>query len=53
MQVIRRVFLFVVFVYKPALAPLDPPRQLELLGQLGSEGMARRLQLLRAEGLLP
>jgi type IV pilus assembly protein PilN len=34
-------------------APLDPPRQLELLGQLGSEGMARRLQLLRAEGLLP
>ncbi len=34
-------------------APLDPPRQLELLGRLGSEGMARRLQLLRAEGLLP
>jgi type IV pilus assembly protein PilN len=34
-------------------AELPPTRQLEVLRELGSEGMARRLQLLRAEGLLP
>jgi type IV pilus assembly protein PilN len=43
----------VAFELSVPFAPLDPPRQLELLGQLGSEGMARRLKLLRAEGLLP
>ena len=34
-------------------ATLPAPQQLELLQRYGSEGMARRLQLLRAEGLLP
>jgi type IV pilus assembly protein PilN len=34
-------------------ATLPPARQLELLRQLGSGGMARRLQLLQREGLLP
>jgi type IV pilus assembly protein PilN len=34
-------------------ATLPPQRQLELLQRYGSEGMARRLQLLRTEGLLP
>lgn len=32
---------------------LDAQRQLALLQQLGSEGMARRLNLLRSEGLMP
>lgn len=34
-------------------ATLTPIQQLDLLQRYGSEGMARRLQLLRAEGLLP
>lgn len=34
-------------------ATLPPQRQLEMLQRYGSEGMARRLQLLREEGLLP
>jgi type IV pilus assembly protein PilN len=34
-------------------ASLPPARQLGVMRQLGSEGMARRLQLLQAEGLLP
>ena len=34
-------------------AVLAAPRQLAVLRQLGSEGMARRLQLLQSEGLLP
>lgn len=34
-------------------ATLDPQRQLALLQQFGSEGMARRLELLRSEGLMP
>jgi len=34
-------------------ATLTPPQQLETLRKYGSEGMVRRLQLLRAEGLLP
>jgi Tfp pilus assembly protein PilN len=34
-------------------ATLDAQRQLALLQQFGSEGMARRLELLRSEGLMP
>ncbi len=34
-------------------ASLPPSRQLAVMKQLGSEGMARRLQLLQAEGLIP
>jgi type IV pilus assembly protein PilN len=34
-------------------ATLAPARQLDLLQSLGSNGMARRLQLLQREGLLP
>jgi type IV pilus assembly protein PilN len=34
-------------------ASLPPSRQLAVMRQLGSEGMARRLQLLEAEGLIP
>ena len=34
-------------------ASLDANRQLALMQQFGSEGMARRLQLLRSEGLMP
>lgn len=34
-------------------ASLPPARQLGVMRQLGSEGMARRLQLLQAEGLIP
>ena len=34
-------------------ATLPPVQQLEMLQRYGSEGMARRLQLLRQEGLLP
>jgi type IV pilus assembly protein PilN len=36
-----------------AFASLPPSRQLAVMQQLGSEGMARRLQLLQAEGLIP
>ncbi|MDM7952352.1 MAG: PilN domain-containing protein [Cyanobium sp. CZS 25K] len=34
-------------------ASLSPARQLSVMQQLGSEGMARRLQLLQTEGLIP
>ncbi len=34
-------------------ATLPPARQLFVMQQLGSQGMARRLQLLQAEGLIP
>lgn len=43
----------VSFEISGPFATLAPARQLGVLRQLGSEGMARRLQLLQAEGLLP
>ena len=41
------------FEIRAAFASLDAQRQLALLQQLGSDGMARRLNLLRSEGLMP
>jgi len=41
------------FEIRAPFATLDADRQLALLKQLGSEGMARRLNLLRSEGLMP
>lgn len=41
------------FELKANLSALDPRDQMEVLTRLGSEGMARRLRLLREEGLLP
>jgi len=41
------------FEIRAPFASLDAQRQLALLQQLGSEGMARRLNLLRSEGLMP
>jgi type IV pilus assembly protein PilN len=32
---------------------LPPARQLVVMNELGSQGMARRLQLLQSEGLIP
>jgi len=43
----------VAFEMGGPFATLAPARQLELLRSLGSNGMARRLQLLQSEGLLP
>ncbi|MEA5416451.1 PilN domain-containing protein [Synechococcus sp. BA-132 BA5] len=43
----------VSFELTGAFASLPAARQLAVLQQLGSEGMARRLLLLQAEGLLP
>lgn len=43
----------VAFELSGPFATLPPARQLEVLRSLGSEGMARRLQLLRTEGLMP
>ncbi len=43
----------VAFEMGGPFATLAPDRQLELMQTLGSNGMARRLQLLRSEGLLP
>jgi type IV pilus assembly protein PilN len=43
----------VSFEINGPFAVLDAQRQLAVLRQLGSEGMARRLQLLQSEGLLP
>lgn len=43
----------VAFEMGGPFASLAPDRQLELLRSLGSNGMARRLQLLQSEGLLP
>jgi type IV pilus assembly protein PilN len=43
----------VSFEMKGTFATLPPTRQLAVLRQLGSEGMARRLQLLQSEGLIP
>ena len=41
------------FEIRAPFASLDAQRQLALLQQLGSDGMARRLNLLRSEGLMP
>jgi type IV pilus assembly protein PilN len=43
----------VAFELSTPFASLPPARQLEVLRALGSDGMARRLQLLQKEGLLP
>ncbi|MBW4531733.1 MAG: PilN domain-containing protein [Aphanothece saxicola GSE-SYN-MK-01-06B] len=43
----------VSFELSGPFATLPPARQLVVMRQLGSEGMARRLQLLQAEGLIP
>ncbi len=43
----------VIFEINGPFAVLAAQRQLAVLRQLGSEGMARRLQLLQSEGLLP
>jgi type IV pilus assembly protein PilN len=43
----------VSFEINGPFAVLEARRQLAVLRQLGSEGMARRLQLLQSEGLLP
>jgi hypothetical protein len=41
------------FEIRAPFASLDADQQLALLQQLGSDGMARRLNLLRSEGLMP
>jgi type IV pilus assembly protein PilN len=41
------------FEIRAPFARLDAEQQLALLQQLGSDGMARRLNLLRSEGLMP
>jgi type IV pilus assembly protein PilN len=41
------------FEIRAPFATLDAQKQLALLQQLGSDGMARRLNLLRSEGLMP
>ena len=41
------------FEIRAPFASLDAEQQLALLQQLGSDGMARRLNLLRSEGLMP
>ena len=41
------------FEIRASFASLDAQRQLALLQQFGSDGMARRLNLLRSEGLMP
>jgi type IV pilus assembly protein PilN len=43
----------VAFAITGPFATLSPTQQLTLMRQLGSEGMARRLQLLESEGLIP
>ncbi len=43
----------VAFEMGGSFATLVPARQLEVLRGLGSDGMARRLQLLQREGLMP
>lgn len=43
----------VSFEIRGTFVDLTPRRQLEVMRQLGSEGMARRLQLLQSEGLIP
>jgi type IV pilus assembly protein PilN len=45
--------LAVQFEVTGPFASLPPARQLAVMRQLGSEGMARRLQLLQSEGLIP
>lgn len=42
----------VSFEINGPFVPLAARRQLEIMGQLGSDGMARRLQLLQKEGLI-
>jgi type IV pilus assembly protein PilN len=43
----------VTFEMSGPFASLPPARQLLVMKELGSEGMARRLQLLQSEGLIP
>jgi type IV pilus assembly protein PilN len=43
----------VVFQITAPFAPQQPQQQLALMRRLGAEGMAKRLQLLQTEGLLP
>lgn len=43
----------VQFEITATFAPLDATRLQQVLRELGSEGMARRLELMRREGLLP
>ncbi len=43
----------VTFELTAPFAPLEPSQQLVILRQLGSGGLARRLELLQREGLLP
>jgi type IV pilus assembly protein PilN len=43
----------VSFEINGPFVPLEARRQLEIMRQLGSDGMARRLQLLQKEGLIP
>lgn len=43
----------VAFELSAPFAQLDPNQQLQVLRQLGSGGLARRLELLQREGLLP
>ncbi len=42
----------VTFEINGPFVPLEARRQLEIMRQLGSDGMARRLQLLQSEGLI-
>jgi type IV pilus assembly protein PilN len=43
----------VAFELSAPFAQLDPNQRLQVLRQLGSGGLARRLELLQREGLLP
>jgi hypothetical protein len=43
----------VIFAINGTGAMLEPKQQLTVLQKLRSDGMARRLQLLQTEGLLP
>jgi len=43
----------VVFTITAPFARLQPQEQLNLMKRLGAEGMARRLQLVESEGLMP
>jgi hypothetical protein len=43
----------VIFEINGTFAMLEPKQQLTVLQKLRSDGMARRLQLLQTEGLLP
>ena len=43
----------VVFQITAPFATIEPRQQLDLMRRLGADGMARRLQLLQSEGLMP